>query len=121
MRLRQHIASLHVVALTASAAVWAAEPPPLRHNPFSRPPSNVLADSGAQSAGVGDVPGEVDLRATMVASTTKLANVAGRILRPGEEFHGLTLLDVFEDRAVFASGGRRLTVYVKPDLVQEDD
>jgi hypothetical protein len=72
----------------------------------------VLADGSVQ---------EPELRATMVGLNNQLANVDGRILRPGDEVRGFTLLRIFEDRAVFSRGGKSVTVYVKPDMAEGDD
>ena len=102
------------------AGALAAEPLPLTHNPFSRPPSAISPDAARAVADGGPVQ-ELDLRATMVASNDRLANVAGRTLRPGDEIQGYTLLQVFEDRAVFLRAGQKLTIYVKPDLVEDDE
>ena len=66
-------------------------------------------------------PSGLELRATLVGSRDKLANVAGKTLRPGDEIQGYTLVKVFEDRAVFARKGSRLTVYVKPELEEDDE
>lgn len=97
----------------------AAEPPPLSKNPFSRPPSQITVDSQPQVLADGSVQ-ELDLRATMAASTAGLANVAGKILRPGDEVQGYRLLKVFEDRAIFEREGKRLTIYVKPQIDDDD-
>ena len=90
----------------------------LMHNPFSRPPSAEAPEPGSAQSERNEPIQPVDLRATMVASTQRLADVAGRILRPGDEVQGFTLLQVFEDRAVFENQGRHLTVYVKPELAE---
>ncbi len=117
---RRIVGSVALLPVFVCTSTWATEPASLRHNPFSRPPSEAVNDPGIGPAW-GGTERDVDLRATMVASNGKLANVAGRILRPGDEINGLTLLEVFEDRAVFASDGRRLTIYVKPELVDDDE
>lgn len=106
--------------LLQCAAVSAAEPPQLAHNPFARPPSEMTIPV-RPLPGTNESLQELDLRATLVASKDKLANVAGRILRPGDEVQGYTLLQVFENRAIFAREGNRVTIYVKPDLEQDDD
>lgn len=107
----------YVVLLLLSGGSIAAEPPSLSHNPFSRPPSQVTVNLRPQVLADGSVQ-ELDLRATMATPTAGLANVAGKILRPGDEVQGYRLLKVFEDRAIFVREGKRLTIYVKP---QEDD
>ena len=112
---------LIVVALAAPlSAARAAEPPKLEHNPFTRPPSEVTIPDRAVSRTDGSTQ-ELDLRATLVATQDKLANVAGKIMRPGEEVHGYKLLQVFENRAIFSREGKRTTIFVKPDLEEEDD
>jgi len=117
---------LHQLAVATSlllalcVAATAAEPPRLAHNPFSRPPSQVTIPDRLRERPDGSTQ-ELDLRATLVASRDKLANVGGKILRPGDEVQGYTLLQVFEDRAVFTREGNQLTIYVKPNLEQDDE
>jgi len=105
----------------AVSGTFAEEAPELQHNPFSRPPSEralfeLTGTSSAAAPGVG-----INLMATMVVANKGLANVGGRILRPGDEVDGYSLLQVFEDRAIFFRAGKRLTIYVKPELVEEDE
>ena len=108
-------------AALLTGLAMAAEPPPLRHNPFSRPPSVVLRAEAAPEFG-DDIPLSVlELKATMVSSGDRLANVGGRILRPGDEFQGYRLLQVYENRAVFARDDDRLTLFVKPNLEVRDE
>jgi len=115
---------IQIVALLTLAivgtVVYAAEPTRLQHNPFSRPPSEVTRDVKPTPRADGSTPA-LDLRATLVASSDRLANVGGRILRPGDEVQGYTLLEVFEDRAVFSIESNRLTIYVKPDPEKDDE
>jgi hypothetical protein len=111
---------LTLVALLPCAAVYAEEPPRLVHNPFARPPSEVTVFARPSVTTNGSIR-ELDLRVTMVASNSKLANVAGRTVRPGDEVQGYTLLQIYEDRAVFIRDGRRLTIYVKPDPEEDDE
>ncbi|MDH3533026.1 MAG: hypothetical protein OEO82_08855 [Gammaproteobacteria bacterium] len=111
------IASL---VLLLGASGYAAEPPALKHNPFSRPPSAITLESRPLITADGSVQ-PLDLRATLVAATDKLANVAGRTLRPGDDVQGYKLLQVFEDRAIFLRDGKPLTVYVKPDRVEDNE
>ena len=107
------------VFLVLFSSVDAAEPPELSHNPFSRPPSEI----SARIRGVPTPDGSaqaLDLRATRVMSNSRLANVVGHTMRPGDEVQGYTLLQVFEDRAIFVRDGKRLTIYVKPDPEDDD-
>lgn len=120
--MKTHMTKTGLVVLAAllGVSVAAQEPRQLRHNPFTRPPSESTRDIGETLLADGSVQ-PLDLKATMVASSDRLANVAGRILRPGDEVAGYTLLQVFEDRAIFSRAGKQLTIYVKPDLVKDDE
>ena len=89
-------------------------------NPFSRPPSVVMPETNGIAVTDGPIP-EINLQATMVGAGRGLANVGGRILRPGQTIEGITLVRVYEDRAVFLYRGDRLTVYVKPHLNESED
>lgn len=111
---------LVALAVLVGGAAAATEATPLQHNPFSRPPSEVTREPSPVVLADGSLQ-ELELRATMVGLNNKLANVDGRILRPGDEVRGYTLIKIFEDRAVFAREGNNVTVYVKPDLVEGDD
>ena len=97
-----------------------AEPLELRHNPFARPPS-VVTVVDREGSRLRESSIEPVVLATLVASRNKLANVDGRILRPGDEIYGYTLVRVFENRAVFERQGSSITVYVKPQLEEGDD
>lgn len=94
--------------------------PALQHNPFSRPPSEVLqrmpTESGRDS-GTNSMP---LLQATMIGSVNKLANVGGRILKRGDEVQGYVLVAIHEQFAVFRKNGEDITVYVKP-LAEDDE
>ena len=109
---------LAVFALTA--VTHATEPPKLSHNPFARPPSEVTLPAQPLLRTDGTTL-PLDLRATLVGANDKLANVAGKVIRPGDEVNGYTLLQVFEDRAIFRKAGNELTIYVKPDLEENDE
>ena len=113
------VAVITLITLTTTA--FASEPPQIRHNPFARPPSEAFVDRTPTS--VNDESGDsaLDLRATMVGTSDRLANVAGRTVRAGDEIQGFVLLHVHEDHAIFIRNGKRRTVYVKPDLEEDDD
>ena len=117
---RDKLWQLPVAALLLGSIANANEPPTLRGNPFARPPSVVTAPRLSEPGVDGD-PSGLDLRATMVGSRDRLANVAGKTLRPGDDYQGYTLVQVLEDRAVFARAGKRLTVFVKPELEEDDE
>lgn len=57
----------------------------------------------------------------MVGRVNRLANVDGRILKPGDEYRGYQLVAIHERYAVFERGGETTTVYVKPDREEEAD
>lgn len=109
------------LVLHCPAPASSAEPPRIAHNPFSRPPSAVLDSVDIESTSLAEAPELIQLNATMVARGSQLANVEGQILRPGDDFKGYTLRFVYEDRAVFERGTRRITVFVKPDLDHEEN
>ncbi|MDH3430115.1 MAG: hypothetical protein OEM60_08965 [Gammaproteobacteria bacterium] len=119
-RLAAKLGVLTAAAVLQFSAAGATEQPQLAHNPFARPPSRITAPVRPSVRTDGSTQ-EIDLRATLVASSNRLANVAGRILRPGDEVQGYTLIRVYENRAIFAREGSRLTIYVKPDLHKDDE
>ena len=91
-------------------------PPELRNNPFARPPSHVIVDDRV-SVRTEEPPSDpLELQATMIGTSNRLANVGGRILKPGDEFEGHVLVAVHERYAVFRRNGKDTTVYVKPEL-----
>jgi len=99
----------------------AGEPPALSHNPFSRPSSEVVrTERSIVELGNGSIP-TFPLQATMVGHTSSLANVGGRILKPGDEYQGYRLLSVHERHAVFEKDGRNMTIYVKPERIEDDE
>jgi hypothetical protein len=63
----------------------------------------------------------LDLQATMVGNASRLANVAGRILKPGDEIQGYLLVAVQEEYAVFKRDSKTITVYVKPHLAEDNE
>ena len=111
---------LLLAVLLPGADVTAKEPSQLANNPFARPPSAASSSLRPTVNSDGSVR-PLDLRATLVGAKNGLANVSGKLLQPGDEEQGYTLLQIFEDRAIFLKDGKRLTVYVKPELVKSDD
>ncbi len=117
-------ASLIFLMLTAcwQPVAFAADgPPALAHNPFSRPASNIPDDEVSVIENTDGSGPSLALRATMVSTSVRFANVAGRILKLGEEIDGYRLTAVREDSAVFERGGKLITVYVKPNLAENDE
>ena len=109
--------------VTAGSPVFAAggEPPRLAHNPFSRPPSEVPRVRDSVIERVSDEGITLDLQATMIGGVSKLANVAGRILKPGDDIEGYELIAVYEQYAVFRRNNEMMTVFVKPHLAEDDE
>ena len=109
---------LLAIAFVLGADVVVAEPPPLRNNPFSRPPAPLIREVIRPDSDTGTTPFVVI--ATMVSSTGAFANIDGQVMRPGQEINGYLLKRVFENCAVFERDGNELTVYVKPELEEND-
>ncbi|MCH9694103.1 MAG: hypothetical protein K0U72_06300 [Gammaproteobacteria bacterium] len=107
--------------LAITLPVDASDVTSLANNPFARPPSKRTVEIPTLSMSQDGSAAMLDLRATMVGTRDRLANVSGRVLRAGDEIQGFTLLKVYEDRAVFARQGKRQTVYVKPDPAESDE
>lgn len=109
------------LAWLPSLVVAADEPPELSRNPFSRPNSNVMLDLGRiiDRDDRNGIP--LDLQATMVGNIRRLANIAGHILKPGDEIDGYQLIAVHEQYAVLERDGRTTTIYVKPPVAEDDD
>jgi hypothetical protein len=108
-----------LLAMLLPGAVAGAEPPPLQKNPFSRPPAPAIPEvmrGNAESRSTTPV-----LVATMVSTRGAFANVDGIVLRPGQEIHGYLLKRVYENRAVFERNGDEVTVFVKPELEEDND
>lgn len=97
------------------------EPPALTHNPFSRPPSVVPREVRSVVESDDGTGPTLALQATMVGRASRLANVAGRILKPGDEVEGYLLVAVHEEYAIFKRDGKPLTVFVKPHLADDDE
>ena len=107
-----------IIALLLGANVAVAEPPPLRNNPFARPPAPLIREATRPEGESSSTP--LIVIATMVSSSATLANIEGQVMRPGQEINGYLLKRVYEDRAVFERDGNELTVYVKPELEEDD-
>lgn len=88
----------------------------LKHDPFARP---VLAPRPASMASVpgnsvkAPVPDPVwrpELRAIMMAGPKSIVNVAGVLVRIGEQINGYRLVEVHEETAVFVNNKKRVTL-----------
>jgi hypothetical protein len=104
-----------------ATAAAADKPPRLLHNPFSRPSSEVTRNERSVIERDDGDGATLDLQATMVGNASRLANVAGRILKPGDEIQGYLLVAVQEEYAVFKRDSKTITVYVKPHLAEDNE
>ncbi len=118
MRIECRIATVLLMSLAASIA-FGDDAPDLQHNPFSRPPSKIVAE--VEVAGKPRVAGEIVLTATMVTAGKGMAHVNGQVLRPGDEIYGRRLLRVYEDRVVFLDNGKEATIYVRSSQDEVDE
>jgi hypothetical protein len=115
------LASLALVSACPLSANAADGPPELSRNPFSRPSSEVIRSVQSVFEPDNGNSETLDLQATMIGSRNRLANVAGRILKPGDEIEGYRLVAVHERYAVFRRDSKMITVYVKPHLAEDDE
>lgn len=121
--MRAALILLAVLALSPAVPLLAdspESPPALKHNPFSRPPSEVLRSSPMEPGRDRATSLLPELQATMIGSVNKLANVGGRILKRGDEVEGYLLVAIHEQFAVFRRNGEDIKVYVKP-LAEDDE
>ena len=107
------------LAFLLPTAALCGEPPPLENNPFSRPPAPVIREEMRADANPTSTP--LIVIATMVSTDSAFANVEGQVMRPGQEINGYLLKRVYEDRAIFERNGDELTVFVKPELEEDDE
>lgn len=119
--LKTFTAAFVLLILVAGETAVADEPRALNHNPFSRPSSEKSPISRAMITTDEGSPSSLALLATLVGPEERYADVAGRIMKPGDEVDGYRLLEVQEDNATFAKDGRRFTVNVRPDETKETD
>ena len=110
---------LLIVIMAAGSAFAQDAPPVLRNNPFSRPPSDVIVDDRVSAATEEVDTSTIELQATMIGGTNKLANVGGRILQTNDVVHGWRVAEIHEQYVVFEREGNAMTVFVKP-LVADD-
>ena len=106
--------SLILVVFVAGTVAAQEEPPVLRNNPFSRPPSDVVIDDRVSIPSEEGEVFAIELQATMIGSVNKLANVGGQILQTGDVVQGYRIAEIQEQYVVFERDGNALTVYVKP-------
>lgn len=116
------ILSLAILATAWLSPLVAAEmPPDLSHNPFSRPPSEVLREEVIAIENDDGTGPSLPLQATMIGQVNRLANVGGRILKRGDEYRGYRLIRIHEQYVEFERNGQVITVYVKPLMAEDDE
>ena len=106
-----------IVAFGLQLPAVAAEPPRISNNPFSRPPSSAPASTDPARISSRSPQWAPELRATMVGSRARFANVTGTILAVGESAGGYRLVAVEENKAVLLKDGEQHVLYVRPDTV----
>ena len=92
-----------------SGAIVAEDTSALQNNPFRRPVFSTAASPAPAQDSLSDVSG-LELRAILVAGRDSLVNVAGTIVRIGQEHDGYRLVSVDEDEVVFRKDGDDVTV-----------
>jgi hypothetical protein len=97
----------------------AAQADGLKHDPFARPvlvPRPASAESVPGISVKAPVPDSVwkpELRAIMVAGPKSIVNVAGALVRIGEQIDGYRLVEVHEETAVFVKNTKRVTLSLR--------
>ena len=89
---------------------------PLQSNPFRRPVFDTTLPIVPPEDDLSAEP-ELDLRAVLVAGRDSLVNVAGTVVRIGQEHDGYRLILVEEHAAVFSKDGESLRI----ELHQEEE
>jgi hypothetical protein len=91
----------------------------LKHDPFARPvlaprPASVSSVPGnSVMAPVAEPAWKPELRAVMVAGPKSIVNVAGALVRIGEQINGYRLVEVHEETAVFVKNTKRVTLSLR--------
>ncbi len=86
--------------------------PALHRNPFEKPRLEQRTGSAGPPEGAALVAPAWELRATLTAGRSSLADVDGVIIRLGDEIDGYRLLSVSEGSAVFDRNGSKLVLTV---------
>lgn len=82
----------------------------LKHDPFTRP---VPAPRPGPGAPVPESVWKPELRAIMVAGPNSIVNVAGALVRIGEQINGYRLVEVHEETAVFVNNKKTVTLWLR--------
>ena len=103
-----------ILTLLLAVPAWqvggAAEP--IENNPFTRPGYTADRPLPATVEQQPEVFEPLRLKATLIASTRKLANINGEILSIGDEIQGHRLVRISEGEAVLRKAGNLLTLSV---------
>lgn len=82
----------------------------LKHDPFTLP---VPAPRPEPGAPLPESVWKPELRAIMVAGPKSIVNVAGTLVRIGEQINGYRLVEVHEETAVFVNNKKRVTLWLR--------
>lgn len=109
-----NVAMLLLAGLFLVSPAWAGEgglPLNLSRDPFAHPVLvPVVAPVKVKVDVVDDWKSKIHLQATMLTSKWAIANVNGKLLRPGESVEGYTLVKVMERKALFRKSGKDILV-----------
>ena len=112
------LASMLAALAAVTAAVGDDTEPVSLTNPFERP--SWLSEAREVVDVARPAKAGIDLRATLLGEPS-LANVGGKIIEPGEEVAGYTLLSVSEGAAEFSDGESTIEVRVRPKSGEQTD
>lgn len=116
-----YLAAAVIAGASLKLPLLAADPPRISNNPFSRPVSSAPVNAGPETVDSRSPQWTPELRATLVSSRARYANVTGTILALGESAGGYRLVALEENRAVLAKDGERIVLYVRPDAASSND
>lgn len=103
------LTALTLASLLCTTPTSAAEP--LRHDVFARPTLAALVVTASESpVSSTTVAWSPRLTAVMVAGSSSLATIDGRILRIGEQTDGYRLVSVRESEAILVKDGQRFVL-----------
>ncbi|NIA19504.1 MAG: hypothetical protein GWP07_03590 [Xanthomonadaceae bacterium] len=111
-----NVAILLLAGLFLVSPVLAGEgglPLKLSRDPFAHPvlvPVVAPVKVKVKVDDVDDWKSKIHLQATMLTSKWAIANVNGKLLRPGESVEGYTLVKVMERKALFRKSGKEILV-----------
>lgn len=119
--MRTPIATLTLwLALSATAGLAQEPTGSLQANPFTRPDYMVSLPATAGPV-ITNEPVALELRTTLVANGTSLANINGTILSAGQTIEGHRLLFISEGRVVLSHSGERVVLDVYEQQLGSDE